>query len=278
MNRNLGALDADKAAAVAVLNGIHELVDVTKQQVDVVQDDNRVFVIAADDIDAKSLLLPPCVPRQSKVFEKTEHPYGVRIKVQVMDRTKRKVKDSNNLLWESDFVVLPEFKAPLQHNGRAARVPSTPQPSKEDPTAGEDSSASPGEIVWVWGEGRAETMHPFWAVRRLTPQQLDKEVEACIKRNKIAVAEVQAIMPSFNCELEDHTHSSVNIATVGLCVLCTRTIKVPYLTNSKALAKGEELILPHVVEAKEKQQVKRTWRDVRKDEMERSAKAKRVKD
>ena len=53
-----------------------------------------------------------------------------------------------------------------------------------------------------------------------------------------------------------------------------RLIAIPYLTNSKPLVKGEDLLLPLVAQAKVKQQVRRTWRDVRREEMERAKKAK----
>ena len=125
-------------------------------------------------------------------------------------------------------------------------------------------------------------MHPFWAVRRITPQQLDKEIDACVKRNKTAVAGKEEIVPSFNCQFQEYAQSSVTLSTVGTSVAnCARIVKVPLLTNSKALAKGEELILPLVVETETKEKAlskrTRTWRDVEKEEMQRAAKAKRGK-
>ena len=33
----------------------------------------------------------------------------------------------------------------------------------------------PSKEEWVWGPQGAETMHPFWAVRRMTRKQLVKE-------------------------------------------------------------------------------------------------------
>jgi len=261
----MGQVEADKAAAVAVLHGVHELVDWTTQKVEVMQHENRFFVIAAEDLPERTLLLPPCVPRQSKVFEKSEHPFGVHVKVEVLQCMKRKVtNDSHKILRANEFSVIPEFKGPLQ---------------TREHTAVAGASGSNEDIEWVWGQGRAETMHPFWAVRRLTPEQLDKDVEACIKRNKTAVAGKQEAIPSINCELEEQVHSFVHIATVGQCVVnCTRLIKVPFLTNIKALKKGEELLLSLVVQVKEKRAVKRTWRDVSKEEQQNETNAKRGKD
>ena len=59
MNRDAGAMDADKASAVAVLNNIHEHGDVSTQPVDVAQLDNRVWVVAAADTPAKAFCHPP---------------------------------------------------------------------------------------------------------------------------------------------------------------------------------------------------------------------------
>ena len=52
----------------------------------------------------------------------------------------------------------------------------------------------------------------------------------------------------------------------GAVANCTRLVKVPVLTNSTALAPGDELILELTIEAKEKTPTKRTWRDVDKEE------------
>ena len=87
----------------------------------------------------------------------------------------------------------------------------------KDPAAVAGSSASRGDIEWVWGQGKTETMHPFWAVRRITQEQLDKEVQACNKRNKTAVAEDWKAPPNFNCELVEKCQS-LSIATVGASV------------------------------------------------------------
>ena len=110
-------------------------------------------------------------------------------------------------------------------------------------------------------------MHPFWAVRRLTAEQLDTEQRACIKRNKTAVAGKTEKVPNFNCELQEQVPSAVSVCTVGSAVAnCTLLVKVPVLTNSTALAPGDELILELTIEAKEKTPTKRTWRDVDKEE------------
>ena len=55
-----------------------------------------------------------------------------------------------------DFKISPEFKIPTK-----ASSGSKPAVADED--------------GWIFDDGTPDTMHPFWAVRRLTPQQLEKE-------------------------------------------------------------------------------------------------------
>ena len=157
-------------------------------------------------------------------------------------------------------------------SGAAAAPGDQPPPPGDEPAApGETAVAEPStsgiEIQWLWGQGKPETMHPFWAVRRLTAEQLDTEQRACIKRNKTAVASKTEKVPNFNCEFQEQVQSAVSVCTVGGAVAnCTRLVKVPVLTNSTALAPGDELILELTIEAKEKTPTKRTWRDVDKEE------------
>ena len=188
--------------------------------------------------------------------------------------------------------MIPEFKAPTLQKTRTAVAGESAAPppaagacapaeatNAESAAPSEPSSAFHEAVEWLWGQGRAETMHPYWAVRRLTPQQLENEVEACRKRNKTAVAGKKEIIPSFNCGYQEYNQSSTTIITVAEAVTTeTKFVKVPLLTNTKALAEGEELILCPVVQAKTKQAPKRTWREVSKgDLVHKSKKRWRIK-
>ena len=131
--------------------------------------------------------------------------------------------------------------------------------------------------AWVWGQGKPETLHPFWAVRRLTAQQLDGEITTVLKRNKTAVAAKEDPVPRFNCEFVEYTQTLVNVSAMGdVTQNCTRNIKIPMMTNSEALTPGDELILKNDVMAKQKQEQKRTWRDVARA-TQQTSKAKRGK-
>ena len=84
-NRDMGEVAADQASAVAVLHGLHALADLTDQEVEVMQADSSLFVVARTDIPENKLALPPCIPRTSNVYDKAEHPLAVRIRVQVTE-------------------------------------------------------------------------------------------------------------------------------------------------------------------------------------------------
>jgi hypothetical protein len=141
---------------------------------------------------------------------------------------------------ETAFYVLPEFKSPVD---------------KRTPTQKKEEASSPS---WQWGDGGAETMHPFWAVRRLTATQLRKEQET----TKLGQPQSR-----FNCELIDFQMSIVTIAAPkNKCMNSTRTIHMQLLTNSMPLKKGEELILEIILKEKKKAETaKRSWRDAQKD-------------
>ena len=100
-------------------------------------------------------------------------------------------------------------------------------------------------------------MHPYWAVRRLTQQQMAHEQD---KWNP----EAGMPRPRFNCELKLMTLSSVCIACINEKALNrTRLLDVPFLVNNVPLEAKEELLLEvGKIEKKEKMQRKRTWKDL----------------
>ena len=115
----LGAMEADKASAVAVLHALHERFDVASQSIEVLHNekDNRTFVVAACKVAANAIVLPPCVPKQSKVLDRTDHPYAVKMIMHVMRSTEASVtSQAGNILRVRTFFVLPEFKIPEKND------------------------------------------------------------------------------------------------------------------------------------------------------------------
>ena len=114
---------------------------------------------------------------------------------------------------------------------------------------------------WIWGERGLETMHPFWAVRRLTETQLQQE-RMKAKEDKSRIMP----LPRFNCEIEYKNTSVVCIAAVGgQCFNRTRILQTPYLTNTEYLIKGDELLL-EIHERVKKDAPKRSWQAAAKAE------------
>jgi hypothetical protein len=246
----MGAKEADHAIAVVALQHLHAMFYVEDESIDVMSMGDKVYVCTIRDVEKHSICLPPCIPRQSKVFEKTEHPNAVKVVIKTLRKdyviaqgsesaVAAKPKDAagaaltketalaavtkpdakapkaaqgklqfptektetakdegkssssngngsvSNVIRETSFYVLPEFKSPVD---------------KRTPTQMKEEESSPS---WHWGEGGAETMHPFWAVRRITATQLRKEQEA----KKIGQPQSR-----FNCELIDFQMSLVSIA------------------------------------------------------------------
>ena len=256
-NASLGASEADRASAVAALQNIHENYDMTDVPIELLTAADKISVVTTGKVKKGTIRLPPCVPKQSKVFDRSEHPHAVKFTTKVMQATASCADAS--VLRECEFYVLPELKIPMKK-----------QPTTN--TAGADAEtsavAAQQEPEWIWAQGGADTMHPFWAVRRLTDKQL-QQAKVDNPKDKMA--------PRFNCELLTKTLSVVCIACVSEKVNnCTRLIEMHFLTNSINLEEGEELLLEITATTKKQTIAKRSWRDAEKAE-EKEQKKRRVK-
>jgi len=143
----LGVFDADKASAVAAIHAIHENFDVAAQKVDVWQTQKVVRVVATEECVPQTIMLPPCVPKQSRVYEKSDHPHAVKIKHIVKQNTQASIQQDAIMkpLRESTFFVLPEFKAPLE-------LPESKAPLEQP--AAEQGTAVSGEKKKTRSHGR----------------------------------------------------------------------------------------------------------------------------
>jgi hypothetical protein len=242
---DLGAMAADKDSAVAVLHSLHENFDVVSQKIDVFYEDKRQCVVTTTKVPAGEIMLPPCIPKLMKVIETTDHPYAVILTQRVMTGSEEALKlGLSPLLRERRFFLLPEFKFPKKKERVFADAECDIQMAPE----------------WIWNQNGEDTMHPFWAVRRLTAQQL--------ARAKLEVQPGRSI-PRFNCELVIRSISSVCVGAMdGHSLNRTRIFEVPFLTNSEEVMQGEELILEILEQRKElpKASKRRSWRDALKEE------------
>ena len=92
-------------------------------------------------------------------------------------------------------------------------------------------------------------MHPFWAVRRITEKDLQRENTESGRHC------------TFNIGLEE---KDFNVVTVGnmkgeSCALTT-TVTVPVMVNTRGLKKGEELLMEVVAHDPQKRKTS-TWKD-----------------
>ena len=118
----MGDTEAEKSAAVAVLNSMHHNYDVRTQPIEVWQEEARCFVIVTRKAIPFEIMLPGCVPKQNKVFERSEHPYAVEIKL-ALRRPPGGAEDVQDQTLDEKkrtYFVNPEFKTPKQKEVKAA--------------------------------------------------------------------------------------------------------------------------------------------------------------
>ena len=262
---DVGQTIADKAAIVTMLESLHRGWDVSTVEVQMMNAGanmpakwgGKIYLVAGANMPAKSLLLPACVPRGCKVHDvQNEHPMAVRVSVALSDSTSDTAKADHgapaNVARRVEYHLLPEFKAPTA--------------VAANPGEGQD------EQRLIYSKDDSESMHPFWAVRRISDAALQAERQAVLA--EIRSTGPSRNVPEFNCEIVTKVHPTMCIASIGAqSVTSTRFISVPFITNVKDVVQGEELICELVARPKPKKVAKINWRDVAKEEQEGRAKA-----
>ena len=276
---HMGNAEADKAAAVAVLHGIHATFATTDELIEVwttvAGTSQKIHVTSTCNAIAKAILLPPCIPRQSKVLTASEHPYAVQMTATVRRRPDQTKPGSDDTATRTTTYWLnPEFTTPTPIQGTPISYTSPSHAATPDSgsvpvaavTVPVAAVAVPDAAVadeWTW-TGRDETMNPFWAVRRMTKDAMEKAVKA---------TPAGTTPPRFNCALEKQQVSCVTNGVVksSQAVNTTRVYDVPFLVNFIDVTEGEELILEVNAKKVVKKVVKRTWRDAHKDSLKDAA-------
>ena len=115
--------------------------------------------------------------------------------------------------------------------------------------------------VRAWELKGEETLHPFWAVERLTADERRKAQKG-----------------AFNLKCEDKEFSVVTVgALCGDSVSTTLAVVVPIMTNAVDVKKGEELFLENTCK-KETKRKEGSWKtDVAKTEKAEKAPKARAK-
>jgi hypothetical protein len=187
--------------------------------------EKATVVVTTSPAAKGSIELMPCIPMHKLRTEST-HPARVLVTV----REKTQGIDGPKF----EFYAHPEWDAPADKTVASSAV-------AEDTAT---SSAVAEHRTWAWG-GK-ESMHPHWAVRRLTDDDL---------RVKLPGA-------SFNMVQKTMEFSQV---CVGGSDSMTFLIQVPCLTNDVDLATGVELVCRSIGKpAKDDKKKPATWKDDQK--------------
>ena len=195
---DLGGEAATEGAAKVVLQMLHRgaSTSVDWPAIDIFHDPmlKRPVVVSTAFAAKHSIELAPCVPKTQKLRTDCIHPDRVLIGV---EERVGGVADGPTF----EFYVQPEWQAP------------------EEATISHAVACE--HRRWAWS-GK-ESMHPHWAVRRLTEEQLAKTLPRAIFSTEQRVKE---------------------LSVVGVCGTYSRMymVRVPFLTNSIDLQRGVELL------------------------------------
>ena len=128
-----------------------------------------------------------------------------------------------------------------------------------------NSGESEDQPKLKYSKDDSESMHPFWAVRRIPSNKLEEEQKAVLE--DIRKTGQKRNVPAFNCEIVSKVHPTMCIASMGTqSVTSTRFVTMPFMTNVKAVVQGEELICELAKAKKPEVKKKRDWRDVAREE------------
>ena len=155
--------------------------------------------------------LPPCIPKQSRIFKQSEHPYKVEITIAMSTSTTLLPDDASDPsdMTTVSYFLHPELKLPTLSEADTTATDTAdskggdPGPACTD--GGETDEAAVAD-AWEWADKCDESIHPFWAVRRMTKKQL---AEAVFKATTD-----QTTIPRFNCQLSIEMISCVAMGVV----------------------------------------------------------------
>ena len=225
---NLDQQRADIAAITMVLRSIHYNGNVGGQAVVATLDldsNKSLTVKAGRDVEMEELELPPCVPAVGRIHTTSTHPHRAAITVTHRD-------DQRTGCWTvAKYYVHPEYKVP----------------SDVTPETAVAEGVEPGTRIWQWRGD--ESLHPYWAVQRITTDDLKKKNAR------------QTHAQTFNVALKEKQYNVVTVGEVGgNSVSMTMIVSLPMITNERALVAGEELLMEVAPKAPQKRKVT-SWKD-----------------
>ena len=226
---------------------------------------NLRIVEATESIKAGDFTLPPCVPKTLQIRTESNHPWKVPIRVAILEnpallQTKSAAAVADDIPSNaraidgaddksSDAVAADdaEKRAPDGTSSKSVWAKMAKEPpgtSDKKPAKALQYEDGGGERVvytffiapewkapqctddgqWIW-EGD-ESMHPFWAVRRLS--------SAAVAKEGLEV----------NTELKEITFTNLAVGAIsGVSCSQTMTVTVPFLVPSQNIPKHCQLVL-----------------------------------
>ena len=102
-----------------------------------------------------------------------EHPFAVLVSVCLTDNADAQTPGDKTFERKVDLLLWPEFKTPT------AVAASSGSADK-----GASGSAEAEAVKLIYSKDESEALHPFWGVRRLTTDELQKEKDQLTQRMK----------------------------------------------------------------------------------------------
>ena len=212
------------AAVTSVLQGLHTNKAMLDLGLEIMMQGKQLRVVATREYETGKLELAPCFPKSLKVLKESKHPAKIPITVQRLW--------NDNCTTHRVYYVIPEWRGPQETtpDDEEAAVAATSEAAVAAASDGSEVDAE-ATITTTWSFTGEETMHPFWAVPRLTPCE---------------IARFMALAPNaaFNMELtEGHPFQTMTVGTfLGRRINSLCSVRVPMLTNSRKLWSGDDLI------------------------------------
>ena len=267
LGKHLGQQDSAMRAALHVLYMLHARQEYASLPIDILLNEtkNHRLVMATETMSPESIMLPPCVPKSAKLSVDSVHPHRVPIQVTVILGT---APVQPAVAVEVSAVAGSAEKSNEKAQGveKKRRKASSAEAARPAVAVsqrtvfvfyalpewkGPERALEDDQSEWVWTGD--ESMHPFWAIRRVSGE---KTKEGCL-----------------NCGYKEVNFTDVVVGALdGKSTSLTTEVSVPFLTNTIAIPKGAELVL-EVEEATSAPKKQWTWKnEVHNDPKNKQAK------
>ena len=267
VTKNASGVEGDIAAAVAVLRMLQKVGQPSEPISMVYNATEKVMrVVVTKAIKAKELRLAPCT-QKLKVYENSSNPRRVTMRVTrttvsgasgaavAASAEKRKKEAKPNAKPDAKPDATAAVAAEREKVIEGSSADYYIHPEWKLPELDEDSK--------VWTMKDDTSIHPYWGIRRLTPDALKKMQQ-----------EPSYPPKRYNCSFESVQFTVCAVGVFrGDSAANTTYVTVPILTNTKDLLEGEELIIENAVKKPEVKRKESTWKTDAADQDRKKAKA-----